>query len=70
MITELELMGEGFHAGEQYLLRYHKPASHAVNGFDFDAPDLESLSWSGFRYRNNEISILLDRPELVDASRL
>jgi hypothetical protein len=61
MITELELIGAGFRAGERYLLRYHKPGSDSTNGFDFGLPDLSSVSWSGFRYRNNEISILMER---------
>ena len=61
MITELELMGAGFGAGERYMLRYHKSASDSTDAFDFGVADLRSSSWMGFRYRNDEISVLLQR---------
>ena len=61
MITELELMGQGFGAGEQYMLRYHRSATDSDNAFDFGVADLPSASWMGFRYRNDEISVLLQR---------
>ncbi len=58
MVTELELMGEGFGPGQQYMLRYHKTASAST---DVYIPDVRKSLWSGFRYRNNEVSILLLR---------
>ena len=58
MVTELELMGQGFGAGERYMLRYHKSASGSNNAFDLDVADLRSISWMGFRYRNDEVSVL------------
>jgi hypothetical protein len=61
MITELELVGAGFGAGEQYMLRYHKSASDSADAFDLDVTDLHSISWMGFRYRNDEVSVLLQR---------
>jgi hypothetical protein len=61
MITELELMGQGFGAGERYMLRYHKSNSDAANALDFGVADLRSVSWMGFCYRNDEVSILLQR---------
>ena len=61
MITELELMGQGFGAGETYMLRYHKSTSDSSNAFDFGVADFRSLSWSGFRYRNEEVSVLVQR---------
>ncbi len=61
MVTELELTGQGFGAGQRYMLRYHKTASVSANSFDITIPEAASASWSGFRYRNNEISVLLLR---------
>jgi len=60
MITELELMGQGFGAGERYML-YHRSATDSNDAFDLGAADLRSDSWMGFRYRNDEISVLLQR---------
>jgi hypothetical protein len=60
MVTELELMGQGFGPGERYMLRYHRTASSSSQVFDVTVPDDRS-TWSGFRYRNNEVSILLLR---------
>lgn len=59
MVTELEVMGEGFGPGQRYMLRYHRTAGTSV--FDLSIPDARSASWSGFRYRNNEVSVLLLR---------
>ncbi len=61
MITELELMGSGFAAGEQYMLRYRTRGSESTNGFDFGSPDFRSVLWRGFRYRDDQISVLLER---------
>ena len=61
MITELELMGQGFGAGERYMVRYHKSAPDSESAFDFDVANLRSISWMGFSYRNDEISVLLQR---------
>ena len=61
MITELELMGQGFGAGERYMLRYHKSSADSNGALDLGAADLRSASWMGFRYRNDEISVLLQR---------
>jgi len=61
MITELELMGQGFGAGERYMLRYHKSSSNSENAFDLNVADLGSISWMGFRYRNDEMSVVLER---------
>lgn len=61
MITELELMGQGFGPGERYMLRYHKSASDSANALDFGVPELRSSSWMGFCYRNDEVSVLLQR---------
>ena len=61
MVTELELTGRGFGAGQTYMLRYHKTASINGNGFEITIPEAASASWSGFRYRNNEVSVLLLR---------
>ena len=61
MITELELVGGGLDAGDRYMLRYQMPASDSVNVFDVGNPDLRSVSWTGFRYRDEQISVLLQR---------
>ena len=61
MITELELMGQGFGAGERYLLRYHQSASDSAIALDLGVADLRSVSWMGFRYRNDEMSVVLQR---------
>jgi hypothetical protein len=58
MVTELELMGPGFGPGEKYMLRYHQTASDSSQVLEITVPDPES-PWSGFRYRNDEVSILL-----------
>jgi hypothetical protein len=60
MTTELELMGKGFAAGEKYMLRYHKSAAGSA-GFDFGMPDLCAVIWTGFRYRDDQVSVLLQR---------
>ena len=61
MITELELMDAGFEAAEQYILRYRTPASDRANVFDLGNLDFCSVLWTGFRYRDSQISILLER---------
>jgi hypothetical protein len=61
MITELELMGAGFAAGERYMLRYHQTESRSTNALDFSVPDLRGAIWTGFRYRDDQISVLLQR---------
>jgi hypothetical protein len=58
MVTELELIGQGFGAGERYILRYHKTPSNSADRLEMSIPDAAS-AWSGFRYRDNEISVLL-----------
>jgi len=60
MITELELMGNGFAAGEKYMLRYHKSAAESQK-FDFGIADLRAVIWTGFRYRDDQVSVLLRR---------
>ena len=60
MITELELIGKGFAAGEKYMLRYHRSAA-APEKFDFAIPDLRARIWTGFRYRDDQVSVLLQR---------
>lgn len=60
MVTELEMMGAKFAGGERYLLRYHQTAGAERKIFDMSVPDA-SMSWSGFRYRDNQVSILLLR---------
>jgi hypothetical protein len=60
MVTELELMGHGFGAGEQYVLRCHKKtSSDSAKGLGMSIPGASSAPWSGFRYRNNELSVLV-----------
>ena len=59
MVTELELIGQGFGAGERYIVRYHKSPSGSADRLEMNIPDATSSPWSGFRYRNNEISVLL-----------
>ena len=61
MISELELMDEQFAAGEQYILRYRMPAPGEANVFDLGNPDFRSVLWTGFRYRDDQISVLLER---------
>jgi hypothetical protein len=61
MITELELIGSGFAAGERYMLRQHKPASDSANVFDVVVPYSASVMWTGFVYRDDEASILLEK---------
>jgi len=63
MITELEMMGKGFGPGEKYTLRYHKSESDSANALDFGGEDPRSISWTGFRYRNDEVSVVLQRLE-------
>ena len=58
MVTELELLGEGFGPSQRYMLRYHKTASASTEAL---IPDGHAALCSGFRYRNNEVSILLLR---------
>ena len=62
MVTELELMGNVSGPGERYVLRCHKPRGAEGMGLDVGVPNA-SMSWSGFRYRNTEVSILLLRRE-------
>ena len=57
MITELELIGSGLASGERYMLRYHKPPSDSTNVFDFVVSYSPSVSWTGFVYRNDQVSI-------------
>jgi hypothetical protein len=61
MVTELELIGQGFGAGERYILRYHKTPSDSSDRLEVSIPDATSSPWYGFRYRNNEMSVLLLR---------
>jgi hypothetical protein len=61
MITELELMGAGFGKGERYMLRYHRPIAAPTDAFNFDASNLPEAVWTGFRYRDDQISVLLQR---------
>ena len=61
MITELELMGTGFGVGERYMLRYHRPIATTNDAFDFGASDLSGVIWTGFRYREDQVSVLLQR---------
>ena len=61
VVTELELTGHDLGSGEWYVLRCHQAASASANSFDIPVPEPSSASWSGFRYRNNEVSILLQR---------
>jgi hypothetical protein len=61
MVTELELTGQGFGSGQTYMLRYHKTATASASSFEISVPEASSASWSGFRYRNNEVSVLLLR---------
>src|SRR5690242_11078777 len=63
MITELELMGKGFGPGEPYMLRYHKSATDSANALDFGGEDPRLVLWTGFRYRNDEVSVVLQRLE-------
>jgi hypothetical protein len=60
MVTELELIGQGFGPGERYMLRCHRTESNSSQIFDVTVPD-ERSTWSGFRYRNDEVSVLLQR---------
>src|SRR5205823_8044428 len=57
----LPILGSGFAAGEQYMLRYRTRGSDSANGFDFGSPDFRSVLWRGFRYRDDQISVLLER---------
>ena len=61
MITELELMGAGFAKGERYMLRYHRPMASTKDAFDFGASNLPGVIWTGFRYRDDQVSVLLQR---------
>jgi hypothetical protein len=61
MITELELMGAGFGKGERYMLRYHRPISSTKDALDFGASNVPGAIWTGFRYRDDQISVLLQR---------
>ncbi len=60
MVTELEIVGASFGPGERYVLRYHRShdAEHHVLAVGMQDA---SVSWNGFRYRDNEVSILLLR---------
>jgi hypothetical protein len=51
-------MGQGFGPGERYLLRYHRSESNSSPIFDVTVPDAGS-TWSGFRYRKDEVSVLV-----------
>ena len=59
MVTELESMGQGFGPGEQYVLRYHQTTQDSSDRLVMIIPDTRSTTWSGFRYRNNELSVLM-----------
>ena len=67
MVTELEMMGQGFGPGEQYILRYHQTAANSIGRLEMVIPDPRSADWSGFRYRNNEISLLMVPEGLASA---
>ena len=60
MVTELELMGNGLGPNERYVLRYHRKTPTSSLRLEMRIPTA-SASWSGFCYRNNEISMLLLR---------
>jgi len=61
MITELELMGAGFGKGERYMLRYHRPIATTTDALDFAASNQPGIIWTGFQYREDQISVLLQR---------
>jgi hypothetical protein len=61
IVTELELIGQGFGPGERYILRYHKTAPYSANRLEMSLPDVAWRQLSGFCYRSNEISVLLLR---------
>jgi hypothetical protein len=61
MVTELESIGNGFGPGERYILRYHRTTPNSTVRLEMNVPEAPSLAWSGFCYRNNEISMLLLR---------
>ena len=62
MVTELEVMGQGFGPTHRYILRYHKSASAPEVALDMSIPDGEDCDgWTGFQYKNNQMSVLLLR---------
>lgn len=61
------MMGQGFGPGEQYIVRYHQTTPNSTGGLEMAIPDTRSDAWSGFRYRNNEISLLMVRQGLASA---
>ena len=62
MVTELEVMGQGFGPSHRYILRYHKSASAPEVALDMSIPDAQECeSWTGFHYKDNQLSVLLLR---------
>jgi hypothetical protein len=62
MVTELEVMGPGFGPSHRYVLRYRKSASAAEVALDMSIPEPEDCeSWTGFHYKDNQLSVLLLR---------
>jgi hypothetical protein len=62
MVTELEVMGQGFGPSHRYILRYHKSESGAEVALDMSIPEAEECeSWTGFHYKDNQLSVLLLR---------
>jgi hypothetical protein len=59
MVTEVEIMDHGVGADQRYILRYHQTECADGSDLEMSIPDTQAESWSGFRYRNNEISVLL-----------
>ena len=62
MVTELEVMGQGFGPSHRYILRFHKSGSAAEVALDMSIPEPEECeSWTGFHYKDNQLSVLLLR---------
>jgi hypothetical protein len=60
MVTELEVMGQGFGPSHRYILRYHKSESAAEVALDMSIPEAQDCeSWTGFHYKNNQLSVLM-----------
>jgi hypothetical protein len=56
VVTELEVTGKGIF--QRYVLRYHENPL-ATGNWDMSISGNQPATWSGFRYRNNEVSVLL-----------
>ena len=62
MVTELEVMGQGLGPSHRYILRYHKTASAEEVALDMSIPEAQECeSWTGFHYKDNQLSVLLLR---------